>query len=168
MVSPLEELMKIYLYSIGRGANLLLNIAPGRNGVIPEADRKPAKLLGDTVRELFSGPIATSSGNGSIIDLEFQSKDKKLLNFLVIEEDIKHGQRVREYEVKYKKGDKWVSFIKGTSIGHKKIDICNSIKTNKLRLQIEDSYQEPVIKSFKAFYSEKMEGFREYIEDNYI
>jgi alpha-L-fucosidase len=37
---PLPELRRIWLESIGRGANLLLNLAPDRRGRIADADRK--------------------------------------------------------------------------------------------------------------------------------
>lgn len=53
-VKSLDRLTQIYEQSVGRGANLLLNIPPDRRGLIPDADaarlREFGRRIGDTYR----------------------------------------------------------------------------------------------------------------------
>ena len=50
-VKSLEHLLGIYYRSVGRGANLLLNVPPNRDGLIDEADRvRLLELAGELQR----------------------------------------------------------------------------------------------------------------------
>src|SRR5207248_8200598 len=53
-LKSLDHLIDLYDKSVGRGANLLLNIAPGRDGLIPDADAKRAKRSEEHTSELQS------------------------------------------------------------------------------------------------------------------
>lgn len=60
------ELFSIYLTSVGRGANLILNIAPDRRGHVPEADVASlrawrAGISGMLAKNLAAGATATAS-----------------------------------------------------------------------------------------------------------
>ncbi len=53
-----EHLMEIYLSSVGRGANLILNLAPNRNGRLDEADVASLKVFGKMRRGLLAKDYA--------------------------------------------------------------------------------------------------------------
>jgi len=57
-VKSLKVLMGIYYYSVGRGINLLLNVGPDRNGLLPEPDRTRILEFGDEIRKRFATTIA--------------------------------------------------------------------------------------------------------------
>lgn len=57
-VKSLEELMGIYYYSVGRGANLLINIGPDRRGLLPEPDRRRLLEFGAEIKRRFAAPLA--------------------------------------------------------------------------------------------------------------
>jgi alpha-L-fucosidase len=65
-VKTVEQLLEIYYASVGRGANLLLNLPPDRRGLIPDADvsrlREFRRVLDATFRtDLARGATATAS-----------------------------------------------------------------------------------------------------------
>jgi alpha-L-fucosidase len=66
-VKTVEELLEIYYQSVGRGANLLLNIPPDRRGLIPDVDaarlREMRRVLDATFRiDLATGARVTAAG----------------------------------------------------------------------------------------------------------
>lgn len=57
-VKPPKQLMNIYMESVGRGANLILNIAPNRDGELDAADVASLLTFGKARRELLAKDYA--------------------------------------------------------------------------------------------------------------
>jgi alpha-L-fucosidase len=57
-VKPVEKLLKIYYDSVGRGANLILNIPPDRRGQIPETDAANLREWNRVLRATFTTDLA--------------------------------------------------------------------------------------------------------------
>ena len=53
-----EHLMQVYLSSVGRGANLILNLAPDRDGRLDPADVAALRAFGQMRRELLANDFA--------------------------------------------------------------------------------------------------------------
>src|SRR5665648_333570 len=170
LVKTPEQLFDIYLSSIGRGANLILNIPPDRRGLVNEID--VASLLGwkKLLDERFktnlalnkSAKASTVRGNSSIYEasmvtdgnkqtywatndqessgnLEIDLGEKKLINYVLIQEYIKLGQRVKSFSVEIEKEGNWQEVGKGTTIGYKRILRINPVETQKVRIVFADS-----------------------------
>ena len=60
-VKSLDRLVEIYEQSVGRGANLLLNIPPDRRGLIPDADAARLRELGATIASTYKTDLARSA-----------------------------------------------------------------------------------------------------------
>ena len=56
-----ENLMKIYFESVGRGANLLINVPPDRRGRVHENDVKSLAEFGRILHETFSKDLAKAA-----------------------------------------------------------------------------------------------------------
>lgn len=71
-----QKLMQVYLESVGRGANLILNLAPDRNGRLDKADVRSLLIFGEMRRLLLAkdyalkAPVQASQvrGNSSQFD----------------------------------------------------------------------------------------------------
>ncbi|MBD3352208.1 MAG: alpha-L-fucosidase [Candidatus Lokiarchaeota archaeon] len=144
-----KKLIDIYENSVGKGANLLLNLAPNRDGLLNPADAKRARWLGEEIKKRYGKPLAQKSGIGDELIINLPENTK--IHSTIIQEDIKFGQRVRQYELQYKDGQNWAVLVNGSSIGHKKIDRFRPVKTNKIRLKITQWLKEPKIKNFSVF-----------------
>jgi len=74
------------------------------------------------------------------------------INHLVIQEDIVHGERVRNYKIEARVNGKWLEIGDGECIGHKRIQQIDPVTTSRIRLIIKDSIAEPMIKNFNVYW----------------
>jgi alpha-L-fucosidase len=118
-VKSAGELTELYFMSVGRNANLLLNVPPTRDGLLHETD----------VRNL------TAFGNG--IAARFDVVD--------LREAIEHGQRVAGYRVEAWSDGRWTAISQGTTIGHRKLDRVALTTAEKVRLVITDAVRAPIV-----------------------
>jgi alpha-L-fucosidase len=105
--------------------------------------------------ERFSIPIAATSGKGTKFILNIP--EEKPINYIVIQEDIKSGERVRSYTIEARVNGKWQVVCEGESIGQKRIQPFTKLNTNKLRLTVGNFTMKPEIKSFSAYFIESQE-----------
>lgn len=145
----LEELKDIYYRSVGHGANLLLNVAPDDRGLIPEIDAQRVREFGKWIEETFSRPIHQTSGQG--ISLQIALDAAQPIDHVILAEEIAEGERVREYVLEVEQGGQWIEIIRGSAIGHKKIDRITPVITSKIRLRILKAVALPIIRNFAVF-----------------
>ena len=147
----IDQLMECYYKSVGYGSVFLLNSTPDTTGLIPEEDRQLYKSFGEEIDRRFKSPIAVvqeKMGNELILDLAGQWR----INHIVTMEDYRQGQRIRAYTFEgYNKG-KWVKLCQGQSVGRKKIDYFPEIDVSKVRLTIDETIREPLIRSISVHY----------------
>jgi alpha-L-fucosidase len=132
-VKSVDELMGLYMYSVGRGSNLLLNIGPDRRGLLPQKDKDVLLKFGQKVRETFANLVEVDSEQiDNVTTLKF---DLQLVNMVVIEEEI-NEREIENFEIKaypYSYG-KPITVYKGATIGHKAICNFPSVRTNKIEI----------------------------------
>ncbi len=148
-VFPLEYLMKMYHGSVGRNSTLILGVTPDDRGLLPDVDVARLKEFGDEIQRRFGNPIATAQGEGKRLQLKLPATTK--INAIVIAEDIRQGERVRNYKVEGKVNGKWKTLATGSCIGHKRIEEIEPVEVSALRLQIEESLDLPVIADLSVY-----------------
>ena len=114
-----DALLEIYYRSVGRGAQLLLNIPPDRTGHIAAADAARAREFGGEVRRRFGEVVGETRGTGSAIELRLRAP--ATVDHVILQEDLAAGERVRAYRLTGRSGGSWVPLSEGTAIGHKRI-----------------------------------------------
>jgi alpha-L-fucosidase len=123
-VKPTEELMGLYYLSVGRGANLLINIGPDRRGLLPDADRGALLAFGNEVRRRFGTPLAEmADGQATDTGWEYVAKEPFYMDHIVIQENVSQGESVRRFTVHIKTGmgGQMIAIYEGRNIGHKAI-----------------------------------------------
>jgi alpha-L-fucosidase len=177
-----EKLFDIYLKSVGRGSNLILNIPPDRRGHLHENDVQSLMEWKKLIDQSFkinlaaNATVQSSSTRGSlklygpenVLDgnketywttddnihtgyLEINLGKPQKLNFLVIQEYIKLGQRVKSFTVEAWEDNSWKQVATATTIGYKRILKLNGTETSKIRVTINESKACPVISSLEVF-----------------
>ncbi len=147
----LDELMECYYKSVGYGSVFLLNSTPDTTGLIPEADRKLYKALGQEIARRFNTPVAATQnekGNEVILDLPSHQK----INHVVIMEDYRLGHRIREYRVEGWSNGSWKVLCNGQSVGRKKIDYFEDTEVSKIKFMVTKNVNEPALRSLEVFY----------------
>lgn len=149
-VKSLEELLGIYYSSIGRGANLLLNIGPNREGLLPEKDEKRLLDLGREITRRFDHPLAT------IKDCEsqkekwiYQAEIPQLIDHIIVQEDLTDGECVRKFRISIltAKTGRELTIYEGINIGHKAIIRIPAVKVKAVMLEVLESDGHPNIKA---------------------
>lgn len=135
-----DHLMNVYLSSVGRGANLILNVAPNRDGVLDAADVESLLSFGAARRQLMSRDYASGAAaratesrsktysprkvcDGDIdtfwcpddgtTEASIEMKLRKPATFDVIRlrEYIQLGQRVESFKVEAKIDGEWETIV---------------------------------------------------------
>ena len=145
----LEDVLDIYYRSVGHGATLLLNVSPDNRGLLPDVDAARVIEFGDEIRRRFGQSIGRTYGEGTEILLHLDSAGS--VNHVILMEDIAQGERVREYVLEAYIQGHWEVVVKGSAIGHKKIDRFGTIETDALRFRVLASVEKPIIRSFAAY-----------------
>ncbi len=138
-----DQLFDIYLKSVGRGANLILNVPPDRRGRIHAQDSVALVAFGAKLRNTFAQDLAQghkivwSGGNPSeqtgILDLgKMQS-----FSTIVLKEDIARGQTIQAFVVEIRENGKWKEIARSTTVGNKKILQLVPVKARKIRLRVK-------------------------------
>jgi alpha-L-fucosidase len=145
-----EELLRIYYKSIGRGAVLMLNATPDTTGLIPEEDMKRYAEFGRELERRFSQPLAGTAGTGREIVLELGGE--KNVNHVILMEEYNEGERVRAFTVSALVNKTWTTVIQnGSMIGRKQIFPFETVRASALKLEIRESEGTPLIRSFEAY-----------------
>ncbi len=141
-----KQLFDLYLTSVGRGANLLLNVPPDGRGLISEYDSAALTGFRKLVEENFKTNILSnviptkinvrvrkdfnSEAPVYIYDedqlhqrgkLKYELPIAQKINYIVLREAINHGQHVSSFSVRLDAKDGSHSFEYGSTIGRKRI-----------------------------------------------
>lgn len=177
-----EQLFDIYLTSVGRGSNMLLNIPPDRRGLFHEKDVQALAGFKDILNTEFKTNLTNQatievsntrgrseqySGN-KLIDnndktywatddevvasqIVINFKKAELVKYLVLQEYIALGQRIKNFKVEALEDGQWKEVAMGTTIGYKRILKIDPIKTQKIRIQILDAKASPVLSHLAVY-----------------
>jgi alpha-L-fucosidase len=143
-----QLLTNLYYQSVGRGANLLLNVPPNRDGLIDPADAESLKAYGEYIRKTFEKPAAKTS-----MKLVLDLPPSTFFSVIRIKEDIRLGQRVEAFAIESFEGGTWQSLATATSIGPRRIiRLDKPVTATKLRLNVTQTAAPPVIFEFAVFH----------------
>lgn len=148
-----DELMKIYYCSVGRGTVFLVNACPDTTGQIPPPEVKRFAEFGKEIKDRFGKSLKETRGNGNELMLKFNKP--QLVDNLMLMEDISLGERIRAFKLDGKVDGKWEHIFTGSAIGHKFIQQIPVKRYEQIKLTITKSVGEPRIKRMAAFYTNK-------------
>ncbi len=148
-IYPLEGLVDMYYKSVGRNATLILGLTPDPDGLIPKPDAERLKAFGNEIARRFKDPVGVTSGKGR--ELTINLNGEKMVNTMVLQERIEHGERVRQYTLQAKVDGRWQEIFSGQSVGHKCIREFKPVTASRLRIVFEYT-QEPEISNFSLYF----------------
>lgn len=173
-LKSVNELLTTYDETVGRGAQLMLGLAPDSRGLLPESDVTRLKELGAALRARYSNNLALAhlpsstdvvaalDGNvdsfwsapagshHSVLEVRFAKP--VTFNRALTMERLNDGQRVQKYAIEIWTGTGWKAVAGAQAIGHKKIDIFPAVTSNRVRLSIISSTDGAEIREFQLYY----------------
>lgn len=83
--------------------------------------------------------------------LEINLSQNFTVKYVILQEYIKLGQRIKSFSVEALTGNEWKTLATGTTIGYKRILKLQPVGTNKLRINILDSKACPLISNVEVY-----------------
>ncbi|MCW1887430.1 alpha-L-fucosidase [Luteolibacter flavescens] len=156
------ELIDIHYRSVGRNANLLLNLSPDNRGLVPDNQLTPLRSMAQVIRNTFSTDLAsggtvtaTGTNAASILDSDLDSywespagtgaqeiiidlPAAKSIDVVSLQEPIAvRGQRIEGFAVDTWTGTAWIQRATGTTVGHKRlVRFTSAVNTTRVRIRI--------------------------------
>ncbi len=175
-LKSVDELMNEYNSTVGRGAQLMLGLAPNKEGLLPDADVKRLAEFGARVRKVYGQSllaphlpvtgVATRAVDGDLHTwwtmpgdlpqtLTVTLKSPVRLDRFMSMERLEDGQHVEEYAIDAENNGRWQEVAHGHVIGHKRIDILPSpIEARAVRLRILAANGPVELREFGAYLDE--------------
>lgn len=119
-VRTLANLLGLWELSVGRGGNLLLNVAPDRTGRLPERDAALLRAFGEENRKRFAAPFVKETDLcGTAFEPALPTDAD--VSCVVLLEDLTGGEYGGGYRLEYVSGGDKTLLCEGESVGHKRI-----------------------------------------------
>ncbi len=179
-VKSAAALIRLYYNSVGRGANLLLNVPPNREGLLSKEDIASLREFGSYRRTAFARNLAldakttASSERGmftaaNLLDgradtywaadeaareseVAFDLPRETSFSIIRVAEAIRFGQRVDAIAVDRWNGSAWDQIAAATSVGpHRLIRLAAPFAAQRVRLRVTQASASPVLSEFALF-----------------
>ena len=173
-LKSVAEMLDTYEKTVGRGAQLMLGVAPNDRGLVPDSDVHRLAEFGAAVRAVYGADknlarrakvapsfaaavdgdadtfwSAPADSRSASIELSFDvpiAFDRALTM-----EWLGDGQQIEKYAIQAFSGGKWMTLCAGSSLGHKKIDKFARTTSSRVRLMIISSAGPARIREFQLF-----------------
>ena len=172
-LKSLDELLTTYDETVGRGAQLMLGLAPDRRGLLPDSDVARLEEFGQALRSRYARNLAlthapASSEVSAALDgnpdtfwtapagshhssLEVSFPSPITFNRALTMEWLNNGQRIQKYSIDVWTGTAWKTVAAAQSIGHKKVDVFPPVTASRVRLNILSSTDAAAIREFQLY-----------------
>ncbi len=184
-VKSLEQLVNVYMRSVGGNATFLLNIPPDRRGLFHENDVRRLRELGVFLREAFRhnrmeeaaeilGP-AGQGGNGAgnmlsgdesyylpeeqekPVEIRVRWNSPQPVRYVVLREHLPLSQRIERFEILAADDGGMKPVFRGTTVGNKRIAELENVCTAELVIRITDCRGMPAIEQIAVYQSGRVE-----------
>jgi alpha-L-fucosidase len=174
-LKTVSELLETYDRTVGRGAQLMLGVAPDDRGLLPDSDAKRLEEFGAALRQRAQGNLslkhlhsdtetaaaldgdpdtfwsAPQGSNHAALEVDFEKP--VTFDHALSMEWLNDGQRVEKYAIEAwdAKSESWQPVAAGEAIGHKKIDSFAPVTSTRVRLNILSSTSAARIREFQLY-----------------
>lgn len=162
-VKSAAALFDLYLKSVGRGANLLLNVPPDRRGLINAHDSTALidfkKLRDESFKynllknamvikkERTSKSFYRKTESSTLLILKEPTK----INCLVLKENIQNGQLIKKLTILLSKHGVEATKLNITTVGHKRMITFPTQEVTELSFVIELAKSKPQLSSIEGY-----------------
>ena len=149
-----DELLGLYEMSVGRGANLLLNIGPDRRGLLPEKDLASLEEFGRRLSDIYGHPAGDFTSPEKIGQGQWHisAKSAALVNRAVLQEELSMGESCHAFKLFGEiQSGKTLLLFEGTTIGHKRICTFPLVALCGMTLQVTAENGETILRSMQVY-----------------
>jgi alpha-L-fucosidase len=171
------QLIELYYQSVGRGATLLLNVPPNRDGLLQAEDIASLSAFGEYRRATFAHNLLARAkvrgpnrayGAANLLDgredtywaasgvdvaaVDFEVPRAITFDVIRIREAIRFGQRIDAVAVDVWQSGTWEQIAAAMSIGARRlIRLPKPVRAQQVRLRVTQASASPVLTEFAVF-----------------
>ena len=93
----------------------------------------------------------TTNGTDTTTVITFKLKGKQSFDVLLLQENIRVGQRIEQFSLECLVNGQWVRATEGTTVGYKRLVQLPEVSTDQVRLTILSSRLNPTIAEFGLY-----------------
>jgi len=159
-----QQLFTLYLKSVGRGANFLLNVPPDTKGLFTANDSASLvgfkKLLDDNFKQdvLKHAMLQTNVHKNKQLDTEKREISYQLLlrnaarlNCIVLKENMNNGQLIKDATVTITNKGEVVKQIPITTVGRKRILTFPTVEATEVVIVITHAKAKPELQNIEGY-----------------
>ena len=149
-----KQLVDLYYQSVGRGATLLLNVPPNRDGLLSAEDVASLQGFGGWLRGTFGTNLAAGAKKSvsKSGDVTLELRRPVSFDVIRIREDIRYGQRIDSLAVENWNGGAWEMVGQATSVGARRlIRLEKAVSATRLRVRVTQAAATPIVSEFAVF-----------------
>jgi alpha-L-fucosidase len=172
-LKSVDELITTYEQTVGRGAQLMLGVAPDNRGLLPDSDAARLKEFGEAIHRRYGNNLAlghapaaadvvaaldndpetfwSAPAGSHHSTLEVNFAKPVTFDHALTMEWLNDGQKVQKYAIEVWSEGKWKRVAEAQAIGHKKIDSFEPVTASRVRLNILSSTSEAQIREFQLY-----------------
>ena len=176
-LKSVDELVKEYESSVGRGAQLMLGLAPDTTGHLPAADAARLREFGERLHAIYANNLAlqprqqasdapaafdsdpatywqapaSTTPNIEPPELTIRFAQPTTFDRTVVMERLDDGQHVTAYSIQVEDHGAWREVAHAQTIGHKKIDIFPAVTATAVRLRLLGANGVIQIREFQVY-----------------
>jgi alpha-L-fucosidase len=148
-VRTAADLVHLYFTSVGRNSKLLLNVPPGRDGLLHTSDVASLSGMRAKLTSMFATDVAANGRRSwtvtgpqsAIATVTFRAPDR--IAIIDVREQIAEGQRVARYRIEGHDGSQWRELGAGTTIGYRRLTEIPATTLRAIRVTIEETLERP-------------------------
>ncbi|WP_263359687.1 alpha-L-fucosidase [Acidicapsa ligni] len=174
-LKSVDELVNTYEQTVGRGAQLMLGVAPDSRGLLPDSDAARLREFGEAIHKRYGNNLAlahtagpteisvaldndpdtfwTAPSGSHHATLEVNFAKPVTFDHAITMEWLNDGQKVQKYAIEVWSEGKWKRVAGAEAIGHKKIDGFAPVTASRVRLNILSSTSEAQIREFQLYFT---------------
>lgn len=161
-----ENLLDLYLNSVGRGASFLLNVPPDRRGQWHENDIEALRGFARLRDTLFASEVSKGASPRSLCDGKSETywqgdapvceatvtfKRPGMVGLVRVREFLPTGQRIDSWVLELREGGAWKEVAAGQSIGSCRLARFTPVLADAMRLRITKASAPPVLSELRAY-----------------
>jgi alpha-L-fucosidase len=159
-----EQLFQLYLKSVGRGADLLLNVPPDGNGRINKKDSMAMAGFKKLKEESFAHNLAKqadvtsksrtnkSADHKTSLSSFLVFKEPVEANCIVLKENIAEGQLIKKVDIILSNHGMEVKKIAVTTVGHKRIITFPAEKITEIAIVVNEAKAKPKLSAIELYH----------------
>ncbi|MEI6789066.1 MAG: alpha-L-fucosidase [bacterium] len=140
LTRSVDDLMDVYYKSVGRGAQLVINVSPPA-----KASMERCAAFGQAIKDAVGYPLAKTKGVGDSVELDLGQTTE--IDHVIVQEDLSLGQRILKHKIEGLVAGTWKELAAGENLGSKRIYKIAPIIVTKVRVVVTERLATPQIRS---------------------